>query len=206
MAVYTVHEPPLRRDRSRAATRTASCSCATASISGRFVLGAAVDAVAPAVAGAAGLSSSSSASCRSGCWAARRVERGATFVVGLLIALLVGFEAATLRRWTLARRGWRNRRRGRRRRSRGRRAALLRCLGRRRDGAAAPSLAGTAAACRPPPARAAASPDVIGLFPRARRRSGERRHRRLRLRQPALGRQGVRARRARERPRRSRSW
>lgn len=29
------------------------------------------------------------------------------FFVNLLIALLVGFEAATLRRWTLTRRGWR---------------------------------------------------------------------------------------------------
>jgi Protein of unknown function (DUF2628) len=29
-------------------------------------------------------------------------------VVGLLLALLVGFEAGTLRRWTLARRGWKN--------------------------------------------------------------------------------------------------
>src|SRR5437588_2836733 len=29
-------------------------------------------------------------------------------VVGVLIALLIGFEAATLRRFTLARRGWRN--------------------------------------------------------------------------------------------------
>jgi hypothetical protein len=31
-----------------------------------------------------------------------------TFAVGVLIALLVGFEAASLRRFTLARRGWRN--------------------------------------------------------------------------------------------------
>jgi hypothetical protein len=31
-----------------------------------------------------------------------------TFAVGVLIALLVGFEAASLRRLTLARRGWRN--------------------------------------------------------------------------------------------------
>ena len=56
----------------------------------------------------------------------------------------------------------------------------------------------------PPPApmrAAAAEPDVIGLFPRAGARADERRHRRLRLRQSALGRQGVRARRARERPR-----
>ena len=31
------------------------------------------------------------------------------FIVGLLVALLIGFEAASLRRWTLARRGWINR-------------------------------------------------------------------------------------------------
>jgi len=30
------------------------------------------------------------------------------FTVGILIALLVGFEAASLRRWTLARRRWNN--------------------------------------------------------------------------------------------------
>jgi hypothetical protein len=29
-------------------------------------------------------------------------------VVGLLLALLIGFEAGSLRRWTLTRRGWRN--------------------------------------------------------------------------------------------------
>ena len=34
------------------------------------------------------------------------VPQTAGFVVALLIALLVGFEAATLWRWTLARRGW----------------------------------------------------------------------------------------------------
>ena len=32
--------------------------------------------------------------------------RGGTVVVGLLIALLIGIEASTLRRFTLARRGW----------------------------------------------------------------------------------------------------
>ena len=32
--------------------------------------------------------------------------QGAQFAVGLLIGLLVGFEASTLWRWTLARRGW----------------------------------------------------------------------------------------------------
>jgi hypothetical protein len=31
---------------------------------------------------------------------------GMTFLAGALIELLVGFEAPTLRRWTLARRGW----------------------------------------------------------------------------------------------------
>ena len=30
------------------------------------------------------------------------------FVVWLLLALLIGFEAGTLRRWTLTRRGWKN--------------------------------------------------------------------------------------------------
>jgi hypothetical protein len=36
------------------------------------------------------------------------VPAGVRFVVGFLIALLIGFEAATLRRWTYSRRGWRN--------------------------------------------------------------------------------------------------
>ena len=34
--------------------------------------------------------------------------RGGTVVVGVLIALLIGMEAGTLRRFTLARRGWKN--------------------------------------------------------------------------------------------------
>ena len=49
---------------------------------------------------------------------ARRQRRA---IVGTaLLSLLVGFEAATLRRWTLARRGWTNARHRRRRRSRSR--------------------------------------------------------------------------------------
>ena len=36
------------------------------------------------------------------------VSDGVKFLVGLLVALLVGIEAATLRRWTYWRRGWRN--------------------------------------------------------------------------------------------------
>lgn len=35
-------------------------------------------------------------------------NNAANFFVWLLLALLIGFEAGTLRRWTLARRGWRN--------------------------------------------------------------------------------------------------
>jgi hypothetical protein len=31
---------------------------------------------------------------------------GTKFVIGLLVSLLIGLEAPTLRRWTLARRGW----------------------------------------------------------------------------------------------------
>jgi hypothetical protein len=36
------------------------------------------------------------------------VSRVVIFAVGFMVALLVGFEAATLRRWTYARRRWRN--------------------------------------------------------------------------------------------------
>ena len=63
--------------------------------------------MAPDVAGAADLR----------CGLPRRLEgavyyagagRGGTVVVGLLIALLIGIEAGTLRRFTLARRGWKN--------------------------------------------------------------------------------------------------
>jgi hypothetical protein len=36
------------------------------------------------------------------------VPDGVKIAVGVLLALLVGFEAPSLRRWTLTRRGWRN--------------------------------------------------------------------------------------------------
>ncbi len=36
------------------------------------------------------------------------VPRGSELVVILLLSLLIGFEASTLRRWTLRRRGWRD--------------------------------------------------------------------------------------------------
>jgi hypothetical protein len=37
---------------------------------------------------------------------AAKVPDGAGFTIAFLIALLVGFEASTLRRWTLRRKGW----------------------------------------------------------------------------------------------------
>ena len=88
-----------------------------------------------------------------------------------------------------------------------RRAALLRRLGRARGtaGRRRPS-------ARPRRRRIARQPirrTSSACFP-SRSRAGsaahERRHRRLRLGQSALGREGVRARRARERARASRSW
>jgi hypothetical protein len=42
-----------------------------------------------------------------GLWAAG-VSKPVQFVVGVLVSLLIGFEAGTLHRWTLTRRGWRN--------------------------------------------------------------------------------------------------
>jgi hypothetical protein len=42
-----------------------------------------------------------------GLWAAG-VDTTVRVFVGLLLALLIGFEAGSLRRWTLTRRGWRN--------------------------------------------------------------------------------------------------
>jgi hypothetical protein len=45
--------------------------------------------------------------CVDGGLAALGVGRGTIFAVDLLLALLLGFEAASLRRWTLSRRKWR---------------------------------------------------------------------------------------------------
>lgn len=44
---------------------------------------------------------------QAGLWALNATS-GVKFFVWFLLALLVGFEAGTLRRWTLTRRGWRN--------------------------------------------------------------------------------------------------
>ena len=48
-----------------------------------------------------------SAALQGGLWALNGTG-GVKFFVWFLLALLVGFEAGSLRRWTLTRRGWRN--------------------------------------------------------------------------------------------------
>jgi hypothetical protein len=95
-----------------------------------------------------------------------RVGQGATFWAEVLLALLVGLEANSLRRWTLERRG----------RpavdvvaAQGREEAETKVFGRWLD--EAPS-AGAALPRPPPPATASyrAPEPVIGLFPEAERR------------------------------------
>lgn len=46
-----------------------------------------------------------SAALHAGLWLISATS-GTTFVVGLLVSILIGLEAPTLRRWTLRRRGW----------------------------------------------------------------------------------------------------
>src|SRR5262245_15271644 len=83
------------------------------------------------------------------------VSEGVTFAVGACVALLVGFEAATLRRFTLARRRWRN-------------VGVI--VGDDLEIAERRffdnwTKAEPFAPLHPPVQRAAASSDVIGLFP-----------------------------------------
>jgi hypothetical protein len=47
------------------------------------------------------------AALQAGLWAIG-ASTAVKFTVGILVSLLIGFEASTLRRWTLARRGWTN--------------------------------------------------------------------------------------------------
>jgi hypothetical protein len=88
------------------------------------------------------------------------VPPGARFLVGVLISLLVGLEAANLRRWALLRDGWRERGPiiGHDLAAAERRFFEAYVAG---EGPAQPAPAGPAA---PPASRPAAS-DVIGLFP-----------------------------------------
>jgi len=92
------------------------------------------------------------------------VGQGARFLVGALIALLVGFEAANLRRWALLRRGWRERPTvvGDDLAAAERRffAAYVASEAARDAAPASPS-----PPAAPAPAPRPAAPDVIGLFP-----------------------------------------
>jgi hypothetical protein len=94
---------------------------------------------------------------------------GAKFAAGVLVALLIGFEASTLRRWTLSRRGWINHgvviasdEESAERRFFD---AWVSIRARRLPAAAAPMPA-TAMPYR----TAADPPDVVGLFPEPQRR------------------------------------
>jgi hypothetical protein len=103
-----------------------------------------------------------SALLHTGLWAAG-ASGGVRAFIALLVALLVGVEAGSLRRWTLGRRGWRE---------------LGVVVGRNRDEAErrffdawdAPAISRSAmpATSRVPPAtRLGSGSDVIGLFPDA---------------------------------------
>lgn len=100
--------------------------------------------------------------------AALGVSATTILVIDLLIAFLIGLEASSLRRWTLARRGWRY-------------AGLVsaadeqeaerRFFEKWAEPAQGPSPQGSRAPSPPPrPLRAAAEPGVVGLFPEPRSR------------------------------------
>jgi Protein of unknown function (DUF2628) len=104
------------------------------------------------------------------------VSAAVTAAVELLIALLVGFEAASMRRWTLTRRGWNNagivvapdRETAERRffDSWVANSGHANNFGRADTWAAARSASPQAAPMPPTPAQGpAAAPSVIGLFP-----------------------------------------
>ncbi len=105
---------------------------------------------------------------------------GARVAVGFLVALLIGFEASTLRRWTLSRRGWINHGAvvADDEESAERRFFDVWVARQARPAAAAapPSAAPTPSAAAPlatttPYRTAADPPDVIGLFPEPQHRS-----------------------------------
>ena len=207
MAVYTVHEPPPRTATKPRPIRSASRSCATDSHFWAFLLGPLwmlwhrlwlVLLIYVVL----------RRRCRSGCW--RSALSGAVQVRGRLSdraadRVRSGHAAAldaTRRGWTQSRRGGGDDLEAAERRFFD---AWVQCATRASHAAAAADHADR----RSSPRRRS-----IGLCPeppssacsRSRERRGERRDRRLRLRQSALGRQGVRARRARKRRTSSRSW
>jgi hypothetical protein len=104
-----------------------------------------------------------------------RTPGGSQAAIGLLIGVLFGLEAASLRRWTYRRRGWANigvvvgdgREDAERR-------FFAEWVNRLPEIAPAPVSSAPAAPVSPPPMPArntAASTDIIGLFPQPERRS-----------------------------------
>ena len=152
--------------RRRARAPRASCSCATASISGRSC-----SRRCGCCATGCGWNSSpiccSSAASRSRCAGSASPSSARAVRSALLLALLVGLEASSLRRWKLSRRGFAQRRRRGRRRS-----------GRRPSGAS--STAGSARDERPAPR---ATPPAPPPSPFAAHAAVDRHHRAV----PAAG-------------------
>ena len=104
-----------------------------------------------------------------------RTPGGSQAVIGLLIGVLFGLEAASLRRWTYRRRGWANigvivgddEEDAERR-------FFAEWVNRPPEATSAPSPPGASAPLSPPPMplrNKAASNDIIGLFPQPERRS-----------------------------------
>ena len=195
-----LHRPPAAAAeiRRRRPIRSASRSCATASFLG-VPARAAVDAAAPDVAGAAALHRGRGRRLQVGLVGARRVGGGAASSSACWSRCWSASKPATLRRLTL----------GAARLEQSSASSSATIAKRPSGGSSMPGCAArrgrrraVARAAAPPHRRRACRrprPDVIGLFPgRSRERRGDRRDRRLRLGQSALGRQGVRARGARE--------
>jgi len=93
------------------------------------------------------------------------VSRGGIVLVGLLIALLVGFEASTLRRFVLARRGWKNVGVVSGEDGEDAERRFFDDWVRARPNRSADPPASFPAAAVTPPRRPSQSPDIIGLFP-----------------------------------------
>ena len=209
MSIYTVHEPPLKADEIHAGSRSFRVRARRL-----LVLGASCWRRCGCCAIGCGWCSSATSSwpwrSRSDCGSIG-ASSGVIIAVSLLLALagrLRGRDVASLHPGAPA---LEQRRHRRRRRSRIGRAAVLRRMGRQAVVRSSRPTHPLPAADRVRRLRRAwrASLRVIrGHRPvsRNRERRGERRDRRLRLGQSAFGGEGVRARRARERIERSRSW
>ncbi len=206
MSIYTVHEPPLKARRSGARSRALRLRARRLLVLG-LPAGAAVDAAASAVAGVHRLRHRRHRAVRSRCvWSAPR--RAVTVAVAVLLVAsgrLRGGDAAALHAGAPRLEECRHRRR---RRSSKRPSGGSSMPGSTKPGPTDRRSTARRVRRRPQRAcrwRAGPHPRSSACF-RSRERRGDRRHRRLRLGQSAFGGEGVRARRARGRTRRSRSW